>query len=341
MSTQKISTGGGSGHAVGCACPFCTSNAVTGEAVGVDLMEPGYQDALGYDEFDWHNPDHAQAMVETAQRAARRFSRAFGCQQMTVDDIAQAAIIDVQERLNSGGKIRDVLGYVNSSARGLASRDGRPVRAENLAAARLYKEWEQQWATENGGMPPQSVKNAKCQEIRDNWHDPRHKPALDFLVDVQGGREKVRSIGMTDEVFDKVVSMSGSDDSDAYVAPHSHLDRALHAAEGHEGNRKDARRMLWNALAESRGVPLVEPTLTPRQITAIKKDIADQDAFEDALDGDQDLRGSLLTPWAGKDERDQEAVIDMLREHRSIGFDLWQAAVIASRRGSGAEKQSA
>ena len=49
MTSQKISTGGGAGHAVGCTCPFCTSNATTAEVTDVDLAPTRQWDADQWD----------------------------------------------------------------------------------------------------------------------------------------------------------------------------------------------------------------------------------------------------------------------------------------------------
>lgn len=298
--------------------------------------------------LDWDNPRHMEAYQRAARHFATQATRAFGCRLMTVDDLAQEAIHDVLKRHRRGVATGDYFSFLNTVIRNKGALDGRPVRSEDLIGYRQLKDRIHAWANEHGSMPPESVFAQMREDIRDNYCSnreshmggrpglcdkcKRHRPSPNFVENVQG-HESVRSAGMEDEVFDQMVAneMASRAENDNYAKPGSYLDNALQAVESKGGTMKDARRMLWNALAETRGVPLVEPNVPQRTLTDARAAIDSEDSFQEALDAPGPKRDALLSPWANHDERDHAAVIAMLNEHRAYGLELWRAALIACR----------
>ncbi|KQP62878.1 sigma factor [Nocardioides sp. Leaf285] len=298
------------------------------EADGVALLD-----------YDWSDVDANARMFEVAQKAARRVVRSTGSADRgySADDVAQDALVAVLERRARGGRVDNVHAYINTSASNLAARAGRAsVRAEDFAAYRALagRIAEKQ---SQGQEPTTEEIREMAHDIRENWHDARHRPSPEFVQNVRGWEVADSDRVLDDHSYFDRASLGGVSHND--VAPGSWLDRALDGVEGEERNLREARKMLWNAVAERQGAPLIEtPHLGHRNVTAARRSITpDTDVqalvarWEDET-LDVETENALFAPWPGEDIRDRAAVANLLSANPDYSYGMWDSALRAATK---------
>ena len=121
------------------------------------------------------------------------------------------------------------------------------------------------------------------------------------------------------------------------VAPGSWLDRGLDHIEGDERNLREARKVLWNAMAERSGAPIIErPHLGHRAVTQARKTItADSDVVamvdswhDGALGAEQEK--ALFAPWGDIDEAKRADVARILSATPDYAYGIWDSAMRAA-----------
>lgn len=304
--------------------------------------------------ISWDDDAEIKELLDYSTSVARKYaaSRGTANNAMEVDDLTQEALLAVLKRREKGDfeSIENAFGYVNHAARNIASRAGRSVSSPDLGAMRMYKTWHEEYMATNNCEPSSAECDAAAADIRDKWRPQswdgvskvERRPSVNFRENVQGW-ERTRTNGMSEELFDRVVSINGHDAASNYVEPGSALDIALaHVEDTDEdhkatGSRRAGRRLVWNAVAEGFGAPSIAPHLGHRGVTDAYRVIGSEEAFEKAIDAWQDgadnqATKALMSPWIGAESDEQGDVVRMFNEHPDYAYDLWKSAVTAAAK---------
>lgn len=326
---------------------------------GIALDDPADLDGLAdaflaaADSDDAAERAAVEEAISNAYDSARHWEARKGVRERSrgvveVDDIAQEALLAVLERQANGGTVHDVKGYMHTSAWGIANQAGNTaVRQENRKALKLFNtEVDRRVAAL--GRPLTSVEQDQiAADIRENWHDPRRKPSVDFrryAGQMEVSMDAQESADAAGYLTPASTLGRPGEDNPFEVRPGSALDRALDAVEGHAGDRRDARRMLWNALAEnSDGAPMVDAgTLSQRKVTAARAVMKSHrggvaGAIRDYENGRTNQAvDALFAPWGENVSPSQKAaVVAQMNRFRERAEDLWDSALkLANTRNS-------
>ncbi|MGL5825513.1 MAG: hypothetical protein ACRCYU_11975 [Nocardioides sp.] len=275
-------------------------------------------------------------LLEAAYRAANQgvaANRAWHSS-TAVEDAAQEAVTSLYERRANGRVIEAPASYVRRTAWLQARRDGSAARSEDRRAAKMLvaarEEKMQELGRELTGAEFQGLHDS----IREHWHDPARRPSENYYNLTRPHFE-----------FDLDKARTNPWPSTQQAAPGSYMDKALDGLEGTDGrNLADSRRMLYNALAEGAGAPLVaEGSLSQNRITAARATIESHDGGLDAaIDEAVEDRGSraaraFLAPWESATEADKDRVLTMFERIPSGRREaLWTSALqLANTRNVG------
>lgn len=292
-------------------------------------------------DFDWDDHEALNELVDTTYMAARQATRRTGSADRgySVDDVAQDAFVAILERRAKGKGVDNVHAYVNRAASNAAAKAGRSVRSEDFAAYRTYQTRSQQMSGALGRPLTSGEEQALATQIRDDWHDQRHKPSVDFVQNVRGRERLTDDIVETSMLNGGIAPLHHTDGPTNEVAPGSWLDRGLDAVEGDERNLREARKMLWNAMAERSGAPIIdEAHLGHRAVTHARKSIAtdaDMEALLDRYDEgrlDADSTKALFAPWGETSPAEREQVAQVLRGAPAYAYGIWDSALRAATK---------
>lgn len=300
------------------------------------VFVPDLSAVRSIEDCDWSDPEEWRAITQKAQRSARLWNSRSGIDDgaTDADDIAQTALLGFLERQHAGQRVDNVYAYVHSAARNAAATAmRRGCRHEDIRAFVLYKDKVTGLEQALGRPLTPGEKDQVATDIRDGWHDPRHLPSPRFRENVNASRHL--SIDTQDHGGQIGAHHSTSPDvtGPGDVAPGSTLDKALDAVEGHGGTVWDARRMVYNALAEGAGAPLLSgPHLSHRRVTNARRALnANTDMAEvlrDAEDGVDDERTqALFAPWPQTTPQERRSLVSLLGRDTDYAYDLWDSAV--------------
>lgn len=309
--------------------------------------------------------------IEDSYASANHWARAKGVTErsrgvMDVDDLAQEGRLAILERQANGQVVNDPKAYGHTIIWGKANQAANTaVRQENRKALKLFNaECERQIAELDRPLT-RAEEDQIATAIRENWHDQTRKPSADFRR-FMGQMETSLNAFDSPEQADAFLThaemgvpggASGLND----VVPDSYTDRALDAIEAERpGDLRDARRMLWNALAESNDTtPMVQPgTLSQRKVTASRADMAAHGktpefvkraqesgmdekeieaaaltfgfatALNQAEDGETNAATeALFAPWGTTDPAVRQAVVDQMRRYPDYAEAMWDSAL--------------
>jgi hypothetical protein len=286
----------------------------------------------------------AEEFVNIAYSSAKHWQRRYNQQDKSIvvdeDDIAQETMLRTLEALHRGNKITDFKQFVNSTGANVTVRATETVfRAEDRKAYRVYE--DQRAVIENEIGRPMTPRERKAleQKVRDEWHDPRHKPSKDFMIartfdrsldaphTADGGHGAETTIGSR---------LVNPEQSGHYIKPGSYMDRAHHAMdETGAAHKAEMKRLAWNALAEDTGIPMSNPgSLSQRQVT---KHRGIMDNHKNRVLGackawsvgnDGEATEALFAPFGELGFEEQEKVVDALER---FGPDraqiMWESAM--------------
>lgn len=290
--------------------------------------------------------DAVQQTLDMAYESARHWEYRKGVRNRSgglvdEDDIAQEAMLAVLEREANGHVIHDPKAYMHTYSWGIAQQAGNlGVRQENRKALRMFNEECDRREAARGEPLTSAEKDQVAVEIRDNWHDQKRKPSVDFRR--YAGRMEVsmdaqESQDAANYLLPNSVMGQPGEENQFEVRPGSYTDRALDAVDGINGDRRLAKRMLWNVLAENsdHGTPLVQVgTLSQRKVTAVRAAMAKQaggvlgaaDAWESGQSDES--TEALFAPWGtGASVAEQQAVVDQMRRYPDRAEALWTSAL--------------
>lgn len=300
------------------------------------LSEPGF---VSYEE--------ALSIQDQAARSANYWDQRFGASRRTlteVEDIAQDSVLALLESQRNGVVVSNTGSYLVGAAKSMAARSlNTAVRHEDLRAYRMYKSQTAALAAELGRPLTSAEQDAVAENIRGDWPNPNNRPSQDFRraaashnISIQaplgGGRgETVGTV--VEEVLADREAVSN------YVEPGSALDAALDAVEGHEGDRRDARRLLWDALAPSVGAPSVaRQSLSVRRCTQLRAEMSTYPggvagAVETWNHGVEDAGTAVLfAPFGDIDADQKDRVAELMTTSSERAEVMWSSALMLANR---------
>jgi hypothetical protein len=270
------------------------------------------------------NLTDAELLAQSRVLARVAASKA-GLNRWDAEDVAQDVVMSVlytQSRTNEpieGGLLRH-------AARALVSR--RMDTHQNHTDSTAYAQWKrdvEQMEAESGRHLTAAELDAYADEVRERWYDPRHRPTRGFQHETKVVSTDAMGATFVHPTAD-VYKAEGSDKA------HTIADQI----ESGEIDKADARRRLWNVLADDKGVPeAIEGSVTESRARRFVKDVPDAYATATAfLDGEinsvagKDQLTAFFAPF-GTDLSLQEktAVAKLISSRPKVGHQLWRSAI--------------
>ena len=288
-----------------------------------------------------------EALVALASKSAAYWQRHYNQRGKSttvgVDDIAQETILRVLQAVDKGIEFTSFQQMVSSTAANVTVRATENVfRAEDRKAYRIFDAERTAREHKLKRSLTQVEEDEIAQDVLDNWEKPRHRPSKDFRtartsdISIYGAPEN--------EGADIASTLVAPEDNGTYIEPGSFMDKAHTALETKGAAHKaEARRLAWNAFAESVDVPLARAgSLSQRQVTKHRSLIANykkDDAFADNTDilaacedwangTDNEATEALFAPFGDLDNDGQEKIVSMLeRFGAERALTMWQGAL--------------
>lgn len=288
-----------------------------------------------------------QELVALASKSAgywqRHYNQAGKSTTVGVEDIAQETVVRVLQAVSKGIEFTSFQQMVSSTAANVTVRATENVfRADDRKAYRLFdaERTAQEHALKRSLTQVEQDKIA--QDVLDNWEKPRHRPSKDFRtarttdISIYGSPEN--------EGQDMASTLVAPEGNGTYIEPGSYMDQAHTELESTGAAHKaQMRRLAWNALAESAGIPLAKAgSLSQRQVTKHRTLIANykkDDAFAEKTDilaacedwangNDNEATEALFAPFGELDTEGQEKVVStMERFGEARAHTMWQGAL--------------
>lgn len=288
--------------------------------------------------------EFAAMTASSAQYWQNRYAQKGKSTTVDVDDIAQETMLRVLTAVAKGLKITDFRQMVSSTAANVTVRNTENVfRADDRKAYRLFDAERTRQMHELKRSLTQVEEDKIAKDVLDNWDKPRHRPSKDFRtprttdLTIFGG-------GSAEGGQDMADTLMASEGNGTYIETGSYMDRAhLELESVGAAHKAQARRLAWNALAESVDVPLARSgSLSQRQVTKHRTVIANykkDDAFAENTDilaacddwsngMDNEATAAMFAPFGDLNIEDQEKVVMMLeRFGEDRAHAMWQSAL--------------
>lgn len=275
-------------------------------------------------------------MYAAARNAVRRHAFRADIKFVGEDDLVQ----DTMEHLlrNKQRKPGIVLSrpYVSQvafGAVGIAARG--KLRAEDRKAMGIFVRRCEEIERARGYRMSGKEKDELAAQIRADWHDPRHRPSVNFVeiasvrtysLDAKTGDESSRTLG--DTIADR------EDTDDSAVDPGTPAAEVLSGALTDE---KTLRAKAWSIIASVSQAPDVEPgSVTASAARRHKTRVSDAGGVLAAVrewdsgDGDEATVEGLFAPFGQLDEGGRDRVCDLLRSKPQYAEHLYDAALRAA-----------
>lgn len=269
-----------------------------------------------------------QEIVSTAQALANRFAYRYNFSSQDAEDIAQETIHSVLKtrKRNPGARITG--GLIHTAARAIASRsvDGAIRHEDSTALARLKAEIEQAEHQLERHLSSKEI-DSMAARIRDNWHDPRHKPSVGFQ-------------NLTVVVSSDAMGLAFSDTQPTAVNYEPEGSSVAHEladqVESGEVSKTEARRRLWNTIHDDGNVPAAVPgsvsSSHARKHADLIKDALDTaDRYIDGHASDEEV-DALFAPFGQTSAAQRYAIADSIVSRPSVGHQLWRSALDFSNK---------
>lgn len=279
-------------------------------------------------------------MLQVALVSARHHSRVKGLRFTDPRDIAQSTVETVlAARKRNPGQVvtRAYVNQVTSGHVAIALRGS--LRQEDHKAIGIYTHRLQELEAELGRKTSGEERKALAKDIRDNWHDQRHKPSEDFVARAEMRIVSLdRTVGDGEQTLGELIAeRHGTTDDDMAVDEESKLGRALQAAtsEGTRGRGKaEARQLVWAAIAEHAGVADAVPGSVTRSQAKVHREVMSQaggvaQAVRDWNNGDDRTAAcrSLFAPFGRLTADQKDELVEVFVAHSAYADDLYDAAL--------------
>jgi hypothetical protein len=295
--------------------------------------------------------------------SARHYIRSYNMTQrqgsiVDEDDIAQEILILRLKAEREGKQVGK--GYAHRSARSIVSQAASSVkRYEDRAALARYGERCLTAEATLGRTLTNVEQDRIAADIREGWHDQRHKPTegfhrrvygevrLDATFEADDGSHRL-DFGEFLAKTTKTTISQGSDPTASeviegaasrYGTAGEYTERAVAAVEAGGVETNVARRVLWNAMAEMSStagnpIPAVEEgILTQHVVSCHQAAMNNQEGGVLAAakawgEGhDSAATEALFAPWPNTTNAERTAIIEHLERHRDYAEEMWHSAL--------------
>jgi len=278
--------------------------------------------------FDGAPELDGQELIDAAMTAARRKAYQHGLPATMVEAIAQSTITTaLKTRRNTPSTVLTVR-YIERVTHNHASLTARGAATpQNYKARGLLRTKVAETEQELGRHLSPVERDRLAGEIRDGWHDQRHRPSQDFARSVRPVQVDIDTLGREEEP--EVAPMEFYDD--AATAAVSQL------AQVSDG-RAAARKHVWDTLAAFNDTPPVaHGSITGDRATAHRRALTSRGGVLAAVSvwesgEDDEATSALFAPFAGIDEHGKDQVCLLLRRHPHLAADLHAAAMTSATR---------
>ena len=303
------------------------------ETTGTGKKDLAWQENLVDSDGNPLTPEQFQEHIEDlygylqAQSSRSVWRSTFG-HTWTGEDAAQDAVVEMLDRARRNGNIAAVNhGYARGYMGGLvtraiqARREGRDpqehlkVNSANMKAFDIFSKRVDEIESELGRSLGTSERDAIATQVRQEWHDPRHRPTIGFhrpmyadSTDAEGFNQATGATGSAEQ--DYFDSLAGDDQGED-------TRRVLEAPRGGAGVRKHG----WNALCETRGIPKApQGVLSNRQVSYCRQNVGTEASevlsvlAEWEGGGDNERIESLFRPFGAVTGTHREQVADLMRD---------------------------
>lgn len=359
-------------RARGKTTPASTAGSFTTYAHDVADVELGVETDVSSEEYGDLGAGVGMALDETAAyharlesiASARHYMRSYNLAQrqgsvVDEEDIAQEILIMRLKAEREGKQVGK--GYGHRSARSVVSKAASSVkRYEDRAGMAQYKERCEALEEALGRTLTNVEQDRIADEIREGWHDQRHRPTegfhrrvygrvyIDSIVDAEGAPNTVEAADVFLAANTQTTNPVGSDptatsviDGGAgeYGEAGEYTERAVSAMEAGGPETNVARRVLWNAMAEMSAtagnpIPAVEEGVLSQHI--VSRHQAAMNAQEGGVLAAATAWGegentpatqALFAPWPNATTAEQAAIVEHLERHRAYAEELWTSAL--------------
>jgi hypothetical protein len=230
--------------------------------------------------------NHARKLLEYADDSAayldhiKGYSRRSGGY-MDSDDVASESVLHMLERQANGHVVSNEKSYLHTVAGGLARRaTSNWTHISNAKALTMYTNAVGKAEGALGRTLTPTEKDAIANGIVENWDtsDKRARPDKNFRMYAGQTQVSLDSYETTEQadaaVANGTLRNAAAESSQNEVEAGSYIDRALDAVEGHGGDMRDAKFLIWNALSENSAdahLLMVKSGLSQNRVTAIHK----------------------------------------------------------------------
>lgn len=319
----------------------------------VDLLDPQDRAETSHPELVDMPPEQ---LAVQALMAARHHARTRGLRFSDPNDIAQSTVVTILEARRRNPDQVVTPAYVHRIASGHVAIQLRGnLRVEDRKAKAIYDVKVKELEAAQGRKTTSAERRAIATEIRDTWPDQRHKPTERFVelaemrvlsLDAPSGEDGDRTLG--DGVADNIRHVH--DEADA-IDPGSVAGQVLAYAEGQHYERDEdgnasiveatkkkalAKDRLWEAFAETSGVPPVQPS--SMNASARREAATTMTAGGGVLaacrawDHGEETAAvkALFAPFGRISMTERDEITELLGRHRAYADDLWEAACRAA-----------
>jgi hypothetical protein len=298
-----------------------------------------------YEDDNPENGFEGKALLDVTYKIVKEYALRLNLDREETDDVAQEVLLSVlatqsnkvQKQIEAGVPEKEAHwaingGYIRHAAKAFAGRrvDVHKRHEDSKALKMLREQAETIEAVEGRHLDASELRDLAA-SIRDNWHDPRHKPAENFYLppvvvssDAMGDAFAQSQAGVYDTVIEG--SADGHDLADLVE------NKAL--------SPDDARRQLWNSMrAETYAPAAVEGLLTGAQATRFegtvgKKPAAVAIVAQHVFDGTATpaQADAFFAPFGALTEQEKLSVSAAIADRGEFGGHMWLSALDLANR---------
>lgn len=268
-----------------------------------------------------------------------------------LEDVIQDVHLAFLQAKANGIQIEREDAVLNAIARAKMREVGMSMTTENRAANIQLNRWKKDFLATEQREPTQNEINAEAEQIRDNWHDPRHRPSRGFHLWIRAAALGTPlSINPSDrEGFDEVsalISSKLSVEDHPFNAPPQDTpwaevaESCVSHRDFSDGTLRDARTFLYPAMAQMGDAPLpVLGSLSKASVRAARTAVEDAGGvaavvakFRAGHTG-ADVE-ALFRPWSSSptSHSDRERIVAVLTMQPEGEEDMWSSALKFSSR---------
>lgn len=276
-------------------------------------------------------------LYAAARKAVRRHAFRADLKFVGEDDLVQDTMEHIlRNKQRKPGTVlsRPYVSQVAFGAVGIAARG--KLRAEDRKAIGIFVRRCEEIERDRGYRMSGTEKDELAAQIRSEWHDPRHRPSVNFVelasvrtysLDARTGDESSRTLG------DTLADREGAD-RDSAVDPGTPAAAVL---SGELTDKKTLRARAWSIIASVSHVPDVVPGSVSAsaarrhkaQVTSAGGVLAAVREW-DSGDGEDGAVEGLFAPFGPIDEGGRDQVCDLLRSKPEYAEHLYQSALHAA-----------